>query len=248
MHTMIRSALLIGVICSANAAAAPNCRSESTALKARPLIELYTSEGCSSCPPADRWLNGKRANIERGDFSAIAWHVDYWDQLGWKDPFSIPAASSRQRTLASQSGAQVYTPGVFLNGREWRNWSSGATLETTPHTAPSLALNLERHAGNLQARAEVSALTEKSTLVFVTQLLNRDSQVKRGENSGKILHHDFSAHQVQEASLAANIATQTTMVDMTLPTGSSAITAFIQNAQGAVLQSTQIFLDGCNWE
>ncbi len=248
MHTMIRTALLSVVIFSTNAAAASNCRSESTALKPRPLIELYTSEGCSSCPRADRWLSGKRASIERGDFSAIAWHVDYWDRLGWKDPFVIPEASPRQRTLASQSGTQAYTPGVFLNGREWRSWSTGTTPDITLHTAPSLALNLERRAGKLQARADVSALTEQSTLVFVTQLLSRDSQVKRGENSGKVLHHDFSASEVQQTSLAANSASQTTMVDMKIPTGSSAITAFIENAQGAVLQSTQIFLDGCTLE
>jgi len=245
---ILSAAILSAAIFSGNVSAASSCRSESTALKPRPLTELYTSEGCSSCPPADRWLSGKRASIERGDFSAIAWHVDYWDQLGWKDPFSIPAAAPRQRMLASQSGSNVYTPGVFLNGREWRRWSSGTMPETPQHTAPALVLNVKRLDDKLHARIEVSALTEKSTLVLVTQLLNRDSQVKRGENSGKVLHHDFSASEVQQTSLAANSATQTTTADLTLPTGSSAITAFIENARGQVLQSTQIFLDGCALE
>ena len=249
MHTMIHTALSALIISSAafsaQSGAQNTCRSESTAVKARPLIELFTSEGCSSCPPADRWLSGQRARIERGDFSAIAWHVDYWDQLGWADPFSIAAAAPRQGWLANKAGAQVYTPGVFLDGREWRRWSSGTLPENMKHAIPTLALNVERRDGKLHARAEVSALSEKSTLLLVTQLLGRDSQVTRGENSGSLLRHDFSAAEVQQTELAANNATQTTTADMALPKGSSAITAFIQNAQGAVLQSTQIFLDRC---
>lgn len=242
---MIFTALSAIIFSGAVLSAQSSCRSESTALKARPLIELYTSEGCSSCPPADRWLSGQRASIERGDFSAIAWHVNYWDQLGWKDPFGIAAASTRQRWLAGKAGAQVYTPGVFLNGREWRRWSAGTLPEKTQRAIPALALHVERRDGKLQARTEVSALTEKSTLVLVTQLLGRDSQVTRGENSGSLLRHDFSADQVLQTDLVANNATQTTIADMASPKGSSAITAFIQNAQGVVLQSTQIFLDRC---
>ncbi len=248
MQTIIRTALSVFIISSSASAASSICHSESTAFKPHPLIELYTSEGCSSCPPADRWLSGLRSSIERGDFSAIAWHVDYWDQLGWKDPFSITAAAQRQRWLANKAGAQVYTPGVFLDGREWRRWSSGVAPESAKHAIPTLALNVERRDGKLHARTEVSALAEKSTLILVTQLLNRDSQVTRGENSGRLLRHDFSANAVLETELAANSATQTTMTDMALPTGSSAITAFIQNAQGVVLQSTQIFLDHCALE
>lgn len=244
MQTMIRIALS-ALIISGSASAAPLCSSESSALKPRPLIELFTSEGCSSCPPADRWLSGQRASIERGDFSAIAWHVDYWDRLGWKDPFGFAAAAPRQRWLAAQAGTQVYTPGVFLDGREWRKWSSGLLPEPTQRTIPALALMAERRDGKLQVRTEVSALAEKSTLVLVTQLLGRDSQVTRGENSGRLLRHDFSANEMQLTELAANKTAQTTTAEMVLPKGSSAITAFIQNAQGVVLQSTQIFLDRC---
>ena len=245
MKILVRAALTALIISSSATAASSTCRSQSNALKARPLIELFTSEGCSSCPPADRWLNGQRASIERGEFSAIAWHVDYWDQLGWKDPFSFAAAAPRQRWLAAQAGAQVYTPGVFLDGREWRKWSSGNLPVPTQRTIPALALNIERQDGKLHVRTEVSALAEKSTLVLVTQLLGRESQVTRGENSGRLLRHDFSANEMRITELAANNSAQTTSADMVLPKGSSAITAFIQNAQGVVLQSTQVFLDRC---
>jgi hypothetical protein len=247
MQTMILAAFSALIISSASAT--PNsCSSQSTARKPRSLIELFTSEGCSSCPPADRWLSEQRKSIERGDFSAIAWHVDYWDQLGWKDPFSIGAASRRQRWLAGKSETQVYTPGVFLDGREWARWSASAMPNRVPSSSPNLALKVERRNGKLQARTEVSALAENSTLVLVTQLLGRDSQVTRGENSGRLLRHDFSASEVLELALSASVGTQTQTLDLAWPAGSSAVTAFVQNPQGAILQSTQIFLDGCTLE
>ncbi len=244
MQTTILLALSALVISAARAT--PNtCSSQSTAQKPRPLVELFTSEGCSSCPPADRWLSGLRNKAEKGNLSAIAWHVDYWDQLGWNDPFSIAAAAPRQRWLAGKSGTQVYTPGVFLDGREWARWSAGAMPGRVPNSSPNLALKVERRDGRLHARTEVSALAENSTLVLVTQLLGRDSQVTRGENSGRLLRHDFSAHEVLELALSAGAGTQSQTLDLAWPTGSSSITAFVQNSQGAILQSTQIFLDGC---
>lgn len=247
MQTTILAAFSALIISSASATPS-SCSSQSTAQKPRQLIELFTSEGCSSCPPADRWLSDQRKSIEHGDFSAIAWHVDYWDQLGWKDPFSIGAASPRQRWLAGKSGIQVYTPGVFLDGREWRRWSSNVGPEDVRNSTPGLQLIVERRDGKLQAHTEVSALAENSTLVLVTQLLSRDSQVTRGENSGRLLRHDFSASEMLEVSLTANAGTQKNTSDLAFPKGSSAITAFVQNSHGAVLQSTQIFLDGCALE
>ena len=90
------------------------------------LVELYTSEGCSSCPPADRWLSGLAA---RG-FAAervvpIALHVDYWDYIGWKDPYAKREFSQRQRKLTQlQRNALVYTPQVLLQGRDFPRWYS----------------------------------------------------------------------------------------------------------------------------
>lgn len=90
------------------------------------LVELYTSEGCSSCPPADRWLRNLPA---RDDVVALAFHVDYWDYLGWRDRFADSRFTDRQRAMAARAGSgTVYTPEVALDGREWRRWSSGALL------------------------------------------------------------------------------------------------------------------------
>lgn len=86
------------------------------------LVELFTSEGCSSCPPADDWLRGLKT--ERGlwrEFVPVAFHVDYWDNLGWPDRLASPRFTERQRAYAAAWRANtVYTPGFVLDGREWR--------------------------------------------------------------------------------------------------------------------------------
>src|SRR5688572_25171016 len=92
------------------------------------LVELYTSEGCDSCPPADRWLSGLG---ERGyvpsRVAPLSLHVDYWDYIGWKDPYAKPAFSGRQRKLTQlQRLAFVYTPQVILQGRDFRAWRGPA--------------------------------------------------------------------------------------------------------------------------
>ena len=98
------------------AATAPGtCRAESNE-RAPTIVELYTSEGCSSCPPADRWLSTLKG---RPDVLALSFHVTYWDRLGWPDRFANPEFTERQYQAAQRQGsAQVYTPQVMVNERE----------------------------------------------------------------------------------------------------------------------------------
>lgn len=87
------------------------------------LVELYTSEGCSSCPPADRWLSGLLTSPHLwGSIIPIAFHVSYWDYLGWHDSFALDEYSQRQRAYANLGKTGVYTPGFFVNGQEWRGF------------------------------------------------------------------------------------------------------------------------------
>src|SRR3954469_25856231 len=90
--------------------------------KTAALVELYTSEGCDSCPPADRWLSSLGAQGYAPDrIVPIALHVDYWDYIGWKDPYAHAAHSARQRKMARLArAAMVYTPQVLLQGRDFR--------------------------------------------------------------------------------------------------------------------------------
>lgn len=157
------------------------------------LIELFTSEGCSSCPPADRWMSRLKNDARLWqEIIPLAFHVDYWDYLGWRDPLSQAAFSRRQRQYAQLGHARsVYTPGFFTNGREWRGW----------FRKPSLGAAAEHKTGILKVNLSPQALTatyqpvqaNKAALQLHVAVLGFDirSSVTRGENSGKTLTHDF---------------------------------------------------------
>src|SRR5215217_7350069 len=88
------------------------------------LIELFTSEGCSSCPPAETWLSALKSNQDLWKkIVPVAFHVDYWDRLGWRDRFAKPEFTARQRRYAAAwGGDSVYTPDFVVNAKEWRSW------------------------------------------------------------------------------------------------------------------------------
>ena len=90
------------------------------------MIELYTSEGCSSCPPAEAWLSTWKSSPDLWkSVFPVAFHITYWDDLGWTDSFAQPAFTQRQRDYAARLGQDsVYTPEFVVNGREWRGWFS----------------------------------------------------------------------------------------------------------------------------
>ncbi|MER2582862.1 MAG: DUF1223 domain-containing protein, partial [Candidatus Competibacter sp.] len=112
-----------------SAPAAASCRAQSGPGQAA-LVELYTSEGCSSCPPADRWLADLAAEPSlKGKVVPLALHVDYWDDLGWRDRFAQPDFSARQRALTAAQGSKtVFTPQVMINGRTTLDWGDDAAF------------------------------------------------------------------------------------------------------------------------
>lgn len=172
-------------------AASPSCLAAGTASTPRLVVELYTSEGCNSCPPADQWLS---ALPRDGSVLALAFHVDYWDGLGWSDRFADAAYTGRQRHLQSSSGARyVYTPQLIVGGRDFPGWrqlpaaSLPATATSLPAEAPALQLRRE----GAQLVVQVSAAG--SGLVAGYWALLEDghqSQVAAGENAGRALRHD----------------------------------------------------------
>jgi len=157
------------------------------------LLELYTSEGCSSCPPADRWISALEDDPRLWrQVVPVAFHVDYWDYIGWKDRFASPGFSARQREYArSRYVSTVYTPGFVLAGKEWRSW----------FMSPVLRLNDGVEAGRLQLTVD----GDQATLAFTPSepvsgtmkahvaILGFDLQtaVEAGENGGRTLEHDF---------------------------------------------------------
>lgn len=152
------------------------------------LIELYTSEGCSSCPPAEKWLNSlyKDPHLYK-TFVPVAFHVDYWNYLGHPDPLSKPAFSNRQRRYASEwSSKTVYTPGFVQDGEEWRS-----LMRKVPSSKG-------KEVGNLKIKPlkenqfEVSFDGKSGERVFGAFLLHGlEHKIKRGENRGKVLKHNF---------------------------------------------------------
>ena len=166
------------------AAAAPNC-SVTSGAKPPVVVELYTSEGCSSCPPADHWLTTHKG---RDDVLALAFHVNYWDRLGWVDRFASPETTQRQYTLARSSGSgQVYTPQVVVDGRDWTSWPR---LPAQPAASP-VSVSLVRDGDAVSAQV-APASTAPAQLDGYWAVLedNHMSKVRAGENAGETLHHD----------------------------------------------------------
>jgi hypothetical protein len=164
-------------------AAAQNCRATSASTPPA-IVELYTSEGCSSCPPADRWASQLKG---RDGVLVLAFHVNYWDRLGWPDRFATAAITERQHRLQRASGAPyVYTPQVVHNGRDLRAWR-GAALPALPPSALGVALTREGNA----VRANVEAPAGQSLAAYWAVLEDgHESRVKAGENAGETLKHD----------------------------------------------------------
>jgi hypothetical protein len=179
------------------------------------LVELYTSQGCSSCPPADEWL-GKLKDKPGlwSEFVPVAFHVDYWNNLGWKDSFSKSEYSSRQRLHRKQGNVKVvYTPGFFLNGKEWK----GRFGRNTPTLGNETVGNLQAIlSGNtLKVHYDSAKPISKATLNVGVLGFGYQTPIKSGENSNRVLNEDFvllshtqhlSSNQTWEISLPDKIA------------------------------------------
>jgi len=167
------------------------------------LVELYTSEGCSSCPPADRWLSSLGAQGYAPErVVPLSLHVDYWDYIGWKDPYAKRQFSLRQRKLTQlQRLALVYTPQVMVQGRDFRGWGTRAFDEAVAriNAQPArawIALAI-RSAGERSIEVEAVAelldpAHERHAALYLAAYENRlMSRVDAGENEGRVLAHDY---------------------------------------------------------
>ncbi len=237
------AALLIAMSCLQAAAAECTVRSGSAT---NALLELYTSEGCDSCPPADRWLSRLPAT---GSVVPLAFHVDYWDYLGWKDRFGDPRFAERQRALAAAArSTRVYTPQVMVAGRDLHSWRDeahfartvGAVAAKPARASVSIASSAPAQ-GRLAATVTPQLSPGESAQDVATFLAvvesGHVSRVTAGENRGETLRHD---HVVREFRMQAGVASFTS--DLAWPTdrdpSRSALVAFVQNLRtGEVLQA-----------
>jgi hypothetical protein len=245
---------LLTAMCIAGTADAQECRAVSGPQRAA-LVELYTSEGCSSCPPADRQLS--RLGAPAGGFTLgkdlvpLAWHVDFWDYIGWKDPFARAEFTARQRALAAANGSRtLYTPHFFVGGREIRD-RSRVEAAIRSHNAEraaadiriaaafsgdgrsQLALRIEgARAGGADAPAVLHVAVTESGL---------ENRIAVGENRGATLKHDHVVrHWLGPIPLEAGTATLARTLALTPEQSRKgvAVVAFVQDTRsGEVLQA-----------
>jgi hypothetical protein len=153
------------------------------------VIELYTSQGCSSCPPADALL--RRLAAEPGVI-ALSLHVDYWDYLGWPDPFSDPRHTARQRAYARHAGAMsVYTPQIVVQGTAHLAGADEVAVRAAVAAArqggPGTGLTLGRHGGTVRIAAEPMARPAAAHIHVIEVIPHTLTPVTRGENAGRVL-------------------------------------------------------------
>jgi len=201
-----KSFLLAVVLITPMALQAAQCNVKSGSKRVA-LLELYTSEGCSSCPPADKWLSGlAEKGIGADKLLPLSLHVDYWDYIGWQDPFAGPEYTQRQREIAQRNRLRsIYTPQMVFNGRDFRSWrrqNVQLLLDEVNEWPAAANLSLDWKAVNSDTVAvDVSAqLLNKvgagSVLFFALYENALVSNVNAGENSGRALHHDYVVREM----------------------------------------------------
>jgi len=215
------------------------------------LVELYTSEGCSSCPPADRWLAAIGERYSSRQVVPLALHVDYWDYIGWKDPYARREFSQRQRRLSQlQRLALVYTPQVLLQGADFRQWGGVefdrrvARVNAQPARA-SLELEI------LEVRADALALRVSAAVpgpvdradaaLYIAAYENRlESRITAGENRGRVLNHDYVVLEWRGPYALGALELELALLPKAKSTDSGVV-AFVQNRRtGEVLQALSL--------
>lgn len=247
---LVSAGLLACTLGSIVANASTTCSVSSPAHRVA-LVELYTSEGCNSCPPAENWLSALDRARHANTVVPLALHVDYWDSLGWKDRFAQATFTERQRQL-SDEGSQhvVYTPEVFIDGHEMRAWSDDArfvsTIQQLNAQASPIDIHVEARAAQpgrmtFDATFQSSGKPVTDVVAYAVVYENRlDSDVKAGENAGATLHHDRVVRQWIGPLAVANGHAAITG-DYPGGSGQSGVVAFAADRRtGEVLQVAEL--------
>ena len=208
----MRALLLLALLSScarpaepAPAETAPPEEAETTGVA---LVELFTSEGCSSCPPADAALADLVADDEPGVL-ALSFHVDYWNRLGWRDPFSSAEISARQRAYAPTLDGRVYTPQAVVNGTEGfvgsRRTQLGAAVQRALATPASVTLSpsAKRDGETVTVATDVEGAPQGAVLHVALVQKRAATDVARGENGGRRLEHVHVVRAMESVRVGA---------------------------------------------
>ncbi|MFZ5556409.1 MAG: DUF1223 domain-containing protein [Pseudomonadota bacterium] len=198
---LVRAAVATALTLAAGGAAAASCGAQSPAHRIA-MLELYTSEGCSSCPPADRWVSElPAAGFTTDQVVPLAFHVDYWNYLGWPDRFAQPVFTERQRLISASNGISfVYTPELVLNGKVFRGLSHRRLRDALKEMnaqppGAELAIRATPAAGSVAVQVDAKlrdgARAGDAEIFLALTENGLATEVKRGENAGRSLRHDF---------------------------------------------------------
>ena len=248
MQIKYKRLLVIALAAAAMPAANAATCAEKSAAQSTPqravLLELYTSEGCDSCPPADQWLSGKKKDGKLSGVVPLAFHVDYWDRLGWKDRFASALHTERQQVqVARASGRFAYTPQFIKNGSDWRR--NERVLSEVRDAGATISMELATPTqGAWTINAKIQSLTPKTPAEMWLAIFenNLDSKVTAGENKGENLHHDFVVRKyVGPIPLAADgrlVVSQALSIDSAWKRNDLGVAVVVQDSRtGDVLQA-----------
>ena len=234
--------MIIGLMAPAMPLHAQNIVFKNAGAKAT-LVELYSSEGCSSCPPAEAWISNLKTSPGLWtDLFPVVFHVDYWDGLGWPDRFAKPAFTQRQRNYAAQLGQDsVYTPEFVTSGREWRGYFHGEQHPpAAAETSGELTLQIEDGGKHISALFSPSSQECSQTYTVNVALLgvNVLSDIKNGENGGRQLRHDFVVLDFESKSMKFGQVFQSGPLELKPPMDypPGAIVAWVSDAHGSIVQ------------
>ena len=250
--------LVLACLAAPPARAAAACQAASGPL-VRPLLELYTSEGCDSCPPAERWLAAQFAAADAAPRGiALAFHVDYWDRLGWTDRFADAQYTARQYAMMhANGGAFVYTPQFLLQGRDFAGWRHADTtaIDKAARRSAGATIAMDAVPGAREVIVHVDARVAERAAAADAQLFvayadsGLVSNVEAGENRGLRLAHDHVVRTLRLAGIAARDGHLAATVKIPTPGERGAhptLVAFVQRASsGDVLQALALPLDAC---
>ena len=201
----------------------------------RPMVvELFTSEGCSSCPPADALL---AELASRPDVLALSFHVDYWDRLGWKDPYSSREATERQNHYATLLDlSTVYTPQIVVDGK-WQAVGSDhaevkRALDAAGHTLAEVPVALTIDRGLAQIKLGAAGGLVSGAVLLIGFDRRHVTAVQRGENSGRTLAHVDVVRGIEQV---AQFRGQASVTEVPIHWSCDRLAAIVQAPDGAIL-------------
>lgn len=211
------------------------------------VLELFTSEGCSSCPPADALLARIQQQTDTLPVYVLAYHVDYWRRQGWQDTFSTPRNEERQYLYSQQLTGQVYTPQLIINGKASCVGSDEQAVQQgindALHTAAThlLAVSASVQNGKLNFQYQITGTTASQQLLIAVVQKHAASQVKRGENAGRTLSHVAIVRDFETFAVRNNTGSGHLTLPAAFELQDGNLVGFLQNTEtGEITAATTI--------